>query len=53
MSQYIIALIETITAVTTVTLTNYISKKNSMKLEERKIKQNYYILYKYMVLKKY
>ncbi|WP_446897720.1 hypothetical protein ACSVC9_12085 [Clostridium sp. LBM24168] len=43
MSQYIIALIGTITAVITVSLTNYFSKKNSIQLEERKIKQDYYI----------
>lgn len=43
MGQYIIALIGTITAVITVSLTNYFNKKNSLKLEERKIKQDYYI----------
>jgi hypothetical protein len=43
MGQYIIALIGTITAVITVSLTNYFNKSNSLKLEERKIKQDYYV----------
>lgn len=43
MSQYIIALIGTVTAVITVSLTNYFNKRNLLKLEERKIKQDYYI----------
>lgn len=43
MSQYIIAIIGTITAVITVSLTNYFNKRNLIKLEERKIKQDYYI----------
>jgi hypothetical protein len=43
MGQYIIALIGTITTVITVSLTNYFNKKNSLRLEERKIKQEYYI----------
>jgi hypothetical protein len=43
MGQYIIALIGTVTAVVSVTLTNYFNKKNLLKLEERKIKQEYYI----------
>lgn len=43
MSQYIIALIGTVTAVVTVSLTNFFNKRNLLKLEERKIKQEYYI----------
>ncbi len=43
MSQYIIALIGTITAVITVSLTNYFNKRNLLKLEERKMKQDYYV----------
>ncbi len=43
MGQYIIALIGTITAVITVSLTNYFNKRNSLKLEERKVKQDYYV----------
>ncbi len=38
-----IALIGTATAVVTITLTNFFAKKNQLKLEERKLKEEYYI----------
>ncbi len=38
-----IALIGTATAVVTITLTNFYAKKNQLKLEEKKLKEEYYL----------
>lgn len=38
-----IAILGTITAVITVSLTNFFSKRNQIKLEERKLKESYYL----------
>lgn len=43
--EIIIAIIGTITAVVTVCLTNYLSKRNELKFSERKIKEKYYFEY--------
>ena len=41
--EAIIALIGTATAVITITITNYLAKRNQIKLEERKLKEEYYL----------
>jgi hypothetical protein len=41
--EALIALIGTATAVITVAITNYYSKKNQLQLEERKLKEEYYL----------
>ncbi|MEG2687076.1 MAG: hypothetical protein RR954_08170 [Christensenellaceae bacterium] len=38
-----IAILGTITAVITIALTNYFVKANQLKLEERKLKEEYYV----------
>lgn len=43
--ELIIAIIGTITAVVTVCLTNYFTKKNELVFEERRVKEKYYFEY--------
>ena len=43
--EILIALIGTASAVITVAITNYFAKKNQAKLEERKLKEEYYLAF--------
>lgn len=43
--EVIIAIIGTATTVITVTLTNFFAKRNQLRLEERKLKEEYYVAF--------
>ena len=43
--ELIVAIVGTVTAVLTVSLTNFFLKRNQQKFEERKLKEEYYISY--------
>lgn len=43
--EVIIAIIGTATTIVTIALTNFFTKKNQLRFEERKLKEDYYITY--------
>ena len=43
--EMIIIIIGAVTAIITITLTNFFAKRNQLKFEERKLKEEYYITF--------